>query len=65
MNKMKYLKILILVLLIGVISYDTYYNLNNPYIKNGKGIVVLLTTIYLTRKFLSRRTELTEDTKSN
>ena len=62
---MKYLKILILVLLIGVISYDIYYNLNNPYIKNGKGIVVLLTTIYLTRKLLSRRTELTEDTKSN
>ena len=62
---MKYLKILILVSLIGVISYDIYYNLNNPYIKNGKGIVVLLTTIYLTRKLLSRRTELTEDTKSN
>ena len=62
---MKYIKILILVLWIGVISYDTYYNLNNPYIKNGKGIVVLLTTIYLTRKLLSRRTELTEDTKSN
>ena len=56
---MKYIKILILVLWIGVISYDTYYNLNNPYIKNGKGIVVLLTTIYLTRKLLSRRTELT------
>ena len=65
MNKMKYLKILILVLLIGVISYDTYYNLNNPYIKNGKGIVLLLITIYLTRKFISKRTELTEDTKSN
>ncbi len=62
---MKYIKLLILVLLIGVISYDTYYNLNNPYIKNGKGIVLLLTTIYLTRKLLNRRTELTEDTKSN
>ena len=62
---MKYIKILILVLWIGVISYDTYYNLNNPYIKNGKGIVVLLTTIYLTRKLLSRRTELTEDTKQS
>ena len=47
---MKYLKVLVGVLLIGVISYDTYYNLNNPYIKNGKGIVLLLTTIYLTRK---------------
>jgi hypothetical protein len=45
---MKYLKVLVGVLLIGVISYDTYYNLNNPYIKNGKGIVLLLTTIYLT-----------------
>jgi len=62
---MKYLKVLVGVLLIGVISYDTYYNLNNPYIKNGKGIVLLLTTIYLTRKLLSRRTELTEETKSN
>ncbi len=62
---MKYIKILILVLLISVISYDTYYNLNNPYVKNGKGIVLLLTTIYLTRKLLNRRTELTEDTKSN
>lgn len=65
MDKMKYIKILILVLLISVISYDTYYNLNNPYVKNGKGIVLLLTTIYLTRKLLNRRTELTEDTKSN
>lgn len=62
---MKYIKILILVLWIGVISYDTYYNLNNPYIKNGKGIVLLLITIYLTRKFISKRTEPTEDTKSN
>lgn len=62
---MKYIKLLIFVLLICVISYDTYYNLNNPYIKNGKGIVLLLTTIYLTRKLLNRRTELTEDTKSN
>ena len=54
------------VLLIGVICYDTYYNLNNPYIKNGKGIVLLLTTIYLTRKLLSKnKVELTEQTKSN
>jgi len=56
---------LIGVLLIGVICYDTYYNLNNPYIKNGKGIVLLLTIIYLTRKLLSKRIELNEDTKSN
>ena len=62
---MRNIKLLILLLLIGVICYDTYYNLNNPYIKNGKGIVLLLTTIYLTRKLLSRRTELTEETKSN
>jgi hypothetical protein len=63
---MKYIKLLILVSLIGVISYDTYYNLNNPYIKNGKGIVLLLTTIYLTRKLLSKnKVELTEQTKSN
>ena len=62
---MKYIKLLILVLLIGVISYDTYYNLNNPYIKNGKGILLILTTIFLTRKFLSKKIELNEDTKSN
>jgi hypothetical protein len=62
---MKYIKLLILVLLIGVISYDTYYNLNNPYIKNGKRILLILTTIYLTRKFLSKKIELNEDTKSN
>ena len=62
---LKYIKILILVFFIGVVFYDTYYKLNNPYVKNGKGIVLLLTTIYLTRKLLSRRTELTEDTKSN
>ena len=62
---MKYIKLLILVLLIGVISYDTYYNLNNPYINNGKRIVLLLTTFYLTRKLLNKRTELTEETKSN
>jgi hypothetical protein len=61
---LKYIKILILVFFIGVVFYDTYYKLNNPYVKNGKGIVLLLTTIYLTRKLLSRRTELTEDTKS-
>jgi hypothetical protein len=62
---MRYIKILIGVLVIGVVFYDSYYKLNNPYIKNGKGILLLLTTIYLTRKLLSRRTELTEDTKSN
>ena len=62
---LKYIKLLIGVLLIGVVFYDSYYKLNNPYIKNGKGIVLLLTTIYLTRKLLNRRTELTEDTKSN
>ena len=63
---MKYIKLLIGVLLLGVICYDTYYNLNNPYIKNGKGIVLLLTTIYLTRKLLSKnKVELTEQTKSN
>ncbi len=62
---LKYLKILIGVLLVGVVFYDSYYKLNNPYIKNGKGIVLLLITIYLTRKFISKRTELTEDTKSN
>ncbi len=62
---MKYIKILIGVLLIGVIFYDTYYNLNNPYIKNGKGIVLILTTIYLTRKLLNKRNELNEETKSN
>ncbi len=62
---MKYIKLLFGVLLIVVICYDTYYNLNNPYIKNGKGIVLLLTTIYLTRKLLSKRIELNEDTKSN
>jgi hypothetical protein len=64
MNKVKYIKILILVLFIGVVFYDTYYKLNNPYVKNGKGIVLILTTIYFSRKFLSRRNELTEDTKS-
>jgi hypothetical protein len=64
MNKIKYIKILILVLFIGVVFYDTYYKLNNLYVKNGKGIVLILTTIYFSRKFLSRRTELTEDTKS-
>ena len=63
---MKYIKLLILVLLIGVVFYDTYYKLNNPYVKNGKGIVLLLTTIYLTRKLLSKnKVELTEQTKSN
>ena len=62
---LKYIKILILVFFIGVVFYDTYYKLNNPYVKNGKGIVLLLTTIYLTRKLLSRRTELTEDTKQS
>ena len=62
---LKYIKLLIGVLLIGVVFYDSYYKLNNPYIKNGKGIVLLLTTIYLTRKLLNRRTELTEDTKLN
>lgn len=62
---MKYIKILIGVLLIGVIFYDTYYNLNNPYIKNGKGIVLILTTIYVTRKLLNKRNELNEETKSN
>ncbi len=61
---MKYIKILILVLFIGVVFYDTYYKLNNPYVKNGKAIVLLLTSIYFTRKLLSRRTELTEDTKN-
>ena len=63
---MKYLKILILVFFIGVVFYDTYYKLNNPYVKNGKGIVLLLTTIYLTRKLLSKnKVELTEQIKSN
>jgi len=62
---MKYLKILIGVLFIGVVFYDTYYKLNNPYVKNGKSIVFLLTTIYFTRKLLTKRTELTEETKSN
>jgi|APCry1669191515_1035360.scaffolds.fasta_scaffold83414_2 hypothetical protein len=61
---MKYIKLLILVFLIGVISYDTYYNLNNPYIKNGKGILLIFTTIFFTRKFLSKKIELNEDTKS-
>jgi hypothetical protein len=61
----KYIKLSILVLLIGVISYDIYYNLNNPYIKNGKGILLILTTIFLTHKFLSKKIELNEDTKSN
>jgi hypothetical protein len=62
---MKYIKLLILVLFIVVVFYDTYYNLNNLYIKNAKSILLLLTTIYFTRKMLSRRTELTEETKSN
>ena len=63
---LKYIKILILVFFIGVVFYDTYYKLNNPYVKNGKGIVLLLTTIYLTRKLLSKnKVELTEQTKSN
>jgi hypothetical protein len=62
MNKIKYIKILIL--FIGVVFYHTYYKLNNTFVKNGKGIVLILTTIYFSRKFLSRRTELTEDTKS-
>ena len=61
---MKYIKILILVLFIGVVFYDTYYKLNNPYVKNMKGIVLLLTTIYLTRKLLNKnKVELTEQTK--
>lgn len=62
---MKYIKILIGVLVIGVIFYDTYYNLNNPYIKNGKRILLILTTIYFTRKILNKRNELNEETKSN
>lgn len=62
---MKYIKILIGVLVIGVIFYDTYYNQTNPYIKSGKRIVLILTTIYFTRKFISKRIELNEETKSN
>jgi len=62
---MKYFKILIGVLVIGVIFYDTYYNLTNPYIKSGKRIVLILTTIYFTRKFVSKKIELNEETKSN
>ncbi len=63
---MKYIKILILVFFIGVVFYDTYYKLNNPYVKNGKSIGILLTTIYFTRKLLNKnKVELTEQTKSN
>jgi len=43
----RYIKILIGVLVIGVVFYDSYYKLNNPYIKNGKGIVLLLTLFIL------------------
>ncbi|MEY3079955.1 MAG: hypothetical protein RL086_1126 [Bacteroidota bacterium] len=60
----RYIKILIGVLVIGVVFYDSYYKLNNPYIKNGKGIVLLLTVIYFTYKKLSKKTELNENTKS-
>ncbi len=63
---MKYIKILIGVLVIGVVFYDSYYKLNNPFVKNGKGIILILTTIYLTRKLLNKnKVELTEQTKSN
>ena len=63
---MKYIKILMLVFFIGVVFYDTYYKLNNPYVKNGKSIVFLMTTIYFTRKLLNKnKVELTEQTKSN
>jgi hypothetical protein len=61
---MKYLKILIGVLVIGIVFYDSYYKLNNPYVKNGKGFLLILTVIYLTYKKLSKKTELNENTKS-
>ena len=64
MIMLKYIKILIGVLLIGVIFYDSYYKLNNPYLKNGKGILFILTVIYFTYKKLSKKTELNENTKS-
>lgn len=46
----KYIKIFLAVLLIGVIIYDAYHKLNNPYVKNGRGIVLILTVIYFTYK---------------
>lgn len=55
---MKYIKILIGVLVIGVVFYDSYYKLNNPYVKNGKGFLLILTIIYFTYKKLSKKTEL-------
>lgn len=62
---MKYIKILIGVLVIGVVFYDSYYKLNNPIVKNVKGILILLSIIYLTRKLLNKnKVELTEETKS-
>ena len=60
---MKYIKILIGVLVIGIVFYDTYYKLSNPYMKNGKGILLILTVIYFTYKKLSKKTELNENTK--